>query len=391
MKIRLYYPSLFVVLLFHASFITLPYWNDYYHFKYVVLFIVSIFLAFNYNVIFNKKYKTVNLILFMYLFMVLLSSYINKNNELSRDSFLSAIVLVAMILEVFLLFEYFSIKGKVDKLICTLYYLVLFYLILTDIIMIIKPTLYIEKGMYYLIGNKFTVSYLHLQCIILYLQKNKNNFNLRQKILLFIHCLITLLVCIYVECSTGIMGFFIMLLYIIIGRKHGTILKNPKNILLTILISSSILILFSGILNNKFIAFFIENILHEDITLTGRMTIYSKLAVVFSDHICFGYGVGSSFDIIMKTIGAPNTQNGVLECILEQGIISVSLLMVLIYVIFKKIQKSSEKVVVVTILYIYAVLSSIEITLDISFIIWLAIALVCSNEKMYLKTNFKKN
>lgn len=383
MKIKLYLPSLLVILLFQASFITLPYWNNYYHFKYLVLMVVGVFLALNYNVIFNKQYQKVNLVMFIYLFMVLVSSFLNRNNELSRNPFLSALVMAVVIIEIFLLFEYFSLKGQISRLIKNLYYLVLCYLMLTDIIMIVKPTLYIEKGMYYLIGNKFTVSYLHLQWIVLYLQKNNSKYQhkIKQKLILFLHFIISFIICLYVECSTGIMGLFIMILFYMIEKRYKNILKNPKTIFLTIFTSSSFLFVFSGILKNKFVCFFIEEILHEDITLTGRTVIYQNLSEVFSNHVLFGYGVGSSFDIIMKMIGAPNTQNGFLECVLEQGIISVALLMMLVYIIFTKIQQTSIRMRTVLVLYVYAILSSIEITIDISFIIWLAIALVCSAEK----------
>ena len=383
MKFKLYYPSIFLILIFHATFITFPYWNYYDYFKYLILFIVALFLLFNYKVIFNKRYKKVNLILLLYLCSVIISSYINKDNELSRNVFLSSIVYGVRIFETFFLFEYFSLNKREKNLIDVLYNLLFIYIILSDGLMLIKPTLHIEKGMYYLVGNKFTISYLHLQWIVLYLQKNRNSIFLGTKkgIILFLHFSLSLIICSYIECSTGIIGVILLLLLLIVSRRKEYVLKKPSSILLVLSISSSVLLIFSGLLKNKIVAFFIQDILKEDLTLTGRTVIYDNISNVLQGHLTFGYGLGSSFDILMEKIGAPNTQNGILECIVEQGMISTILLIMLIYIIFKKINVSPPRLNMIFIPYIYAVLSSVEITIDTSFIIWLALLLVCSYDK----------
>lgn len=382
MKMKLYIPSIFLILLFHASFITLPYWNNYYNFKYLIILIVGIFLIFRCNVFKKCEFQKINIILVMYLIMVVISSYINRFNVLSRNVFLSSIVFAVVIIEVFLLFEYFSIKGRTETFINTLFYLLLMYLIITDIIMILFPTLHIQKGMYYFIGNKFLVSYLHLQLIVLYLQKHSHERKMStlKKIPLILLCSITLFICIYVECSTGVIGIFLLLILYCIEKKYPMFLKNPKTLFIILFISCSTLLLFSDVLKFGPVRYFIEEILNEDITLTGRMVIYSKINTILSDHLLFGYGFGSSFDVIMNTIGAPNTQNGVLEIILEQGLISFFLMMILVYVVFKKNKKNLKVNYSLIMVYIFLILSSIEITLDTTFMIWIAISLTCDSK-----------
>ena len=380
MKFKLYIPSIFLVLLFHASFITLPYLNNYYNLKYIILLIVGIYLIFRYNTLKRCKFQKINVALMMYLIMVVISSYTNRFNVLSRNVFLSSIVFVVVILEVFLLFEYFYIKGRTKTLIKTLFYLILIYIIITDVIMIIFPTLHVQKGMYYFIGNKFNVSYLHLQLIVLYLQKHSYERKMRisEKATFALLCLLTLFICIYVECSTGVVGLFLLLMLFFVEKKYPIFLKKPKIFFITLFISCSTLLLFSGILKVGVVKYFIEQILHEDITLTGRMIIYSKIDSILANHLLLGYGSGSSFDIIMNTIGAPNTQNGVLEVILEQGLISFFLMMLLAYLILKKNNGALKSNYSVIMVYVLVVLSSIEITLDTTYIIWLSILLICN-------------
>lgn len=391
MKLKLYYPSIFLVLIFHATFITFPYWNYYYYFKYLILFIVALFLLFNYKVIFNKKYKEANCILLLYIGSVIISSYINRNNAISRNVFLSSIVYGVTIFETFFLFEYFSLNKREKNLINVLYNLLFIYIILSDVLMLIKPTLHIEKGMYYLVGNKFTISYLHLQWIVLYLQKNKDKTFLRTRrgISLLFHFFITLIMCIYVDCSTGIIGLFTLLLLFFVSRKNEYILRKPSSILTVLAISSSILLIFRGLLKSRVASFVIEDILNADLTLTGRTPIYDNIGKVLQGHMLFGYGIGSSFDVVMKSIGAPNTQNGILECVLEQGTISTVLLLMLIYVIFKEIKMSSSRLSILFIIYVYAILSSVEITIDTSFITFLALLLACGFVKEKSKTRLK--
>lgn len=391
-KLKVYLPSIFVFLLYHVSFISFPYWNGYYNFKYTVIFIVACYLCLRFKIFLNKKFSKINLILLSYIFVVLLSSYINKDYITNRDTFLAAIVFSAVIVESFFLFEYFSINNKTDKLISILYYLTLFYVIVTDLLLIIKPDLYIEKGKYYLIGNKFTVSYLHLQLIALLLQKSKLSINKKNKIrrCLILYSILTFYICLTMECSTGLVGLIILILMVAYEKTIELTIKKTKVIFITLMLSSSLLMLFSNILNNKIISYFVVNVLQEDITLTGRTTIYEKVGEILQGKLLLGYGYGSSFEVMMNFMRAPNTQNGLLEVVLENGIISVLLLMMLIFAVFKFTEKSMNNFNSILIIYVYIILSCVEITFDISFLVWLALVLVCGTSKVDTSSKIKK-
>lgn len=380
MKIRIYKPIVFLILIFHAAFIDLPYVEGYGLFKYISLVMVGVFLILQYRTFKKHKFKEVNLWMILYATMVVISSFVNKDGGLERNVFGVAIIFAITIIEVFFLFEYFVIKGRMRELITTLYYLLLIYCVLTDVVMVLFPTLHIEKGMYYFTGNKFTISYLHLQLLIVYLQKEKyirhfGKVNMKD-IMFMILSIFSFIVCINVECTTGMIGIILLVAFYYFIAKKGKTLKKPQIFIGILVISVSVLFLFSGVLQMEPIRYVVEEIFHRDISLTGRLDIYEKIDSVFLGHVLFGYGMGSSFEVVMKMIGAPNTQNGVLEIILQQGILSLILFIVLVWKIFKYVSRRNNINYALIMLYIYALFASVEITLDISFIIWLGLALV---------------
>lgn len=380
MNIKLYKPIIFVILLFHASFINLPYVNGYGLIKYSILLIVGAFLVIQFRVFKQNEYKKINRWLLMYLIMVLISSYINKNSVKERNVFLVAIVFILTIIEIYYLFEYFAILNRTQELINTLYYLLLFYCLVTDIVMILFPTLYIQKGMYYLTGNKFEISYLHLQLLVMFLQKEKCNrkwLKFGKSDLKFLALVvISLFACVKAQCSTGTIGVILLVIFYYCMARKNKVLKKPIVFLSILFISVTVLMVFSGIVRFEPIRYIVEDVFHRDITLTGRLIIYESIEKVFSGHILFGYGMGSSFEIVMKMIGAPNTQNGVLEIILQQGILSLILLLILLWKILQFIYQKKEINYALIILYIYIIFASVEITLDVSFLSWLVLALV---------------
>lgn len=397
MNIKIYKPVIFFIMLFHASFINLPYINGYGLYKYTGLLIVGCFLLIQYRTFEVHEYKKINKWLLLYLVMVLISSYINRNSVQERKVFLVAIIFVVTVLEVYYLFEYFIILNRTQELINTLFYLLLFYCLLTDLVMMLFPTLYIEKENYYLIGNKFEVSYLHLQLLIMYLQRKKNN-RIRMKVgksdlIFWLMVTISFWVSINVQCTTGTIGVILLVFfYYCMAQKEKTF-KKPVVFLLILFVSVSVLMLFSGIVQFEPIRYLVEDVFHRDITLTGRLIIYDIIGKVFSGHLLFGYGMGSSFEIVMKMISAPNTQNGVLEIILQQGIISLILWGILIWKVFQHIYRKRGINYALIILYIYIIFASVEITLDISFLVWLALALVFeknTEDKQLCKQERKK-
>ncbi len=397
MKLKIYKPVIFLILLFHVIFINFPYIDGYGVIQYLLLLVVGVFLLTRFKVFKRNPFKKINSCMFLYLALVLLSGYMNRGLNIERQVLMTAILFSVKVVEVFFMFELFAINGKQKQLISTLFILTAFYCVISDIVLLVKPTLHIQEGMYYLIGNKFELSYLHLQMIVLYLQMKKNmrigiiSRKISENIAFISLSILSLFICLQIDCSTGVMGIVLLIIFYYLNIDKKKIFGKPIIFLVVLLISCGVLLLFSNIITFEPVRYLVEDVLHKDITLTGRMQIYSSLDTIFNGHLLFGYGLGSSFEVVMHIIGAPNTQNGLLEIILEQGIFSLALLMILIYKVFKYESKSIESNYLVLMIYLYAVFASIEITLSLSFITWLALFLVSKYQKgEYVRISTKK-
>lgn len=391
MKIKFYFSDIIMVLFFQISFITLPYLQSYNTIKYVIIAITAIYLFPKYKIFMGRDYRKINALVIIFITIIIITSFINRRDLVERDVFLAGIVYSAIVFEAFLLFQYFSYKGRMLRGINILYYLTLGYIIFTDLLIIIKPELFLQNYGYYFIGNKFAVSYLHFQLIALYWYKCRNNEKLLLRSKLFITAvfILTIFISLQISSSSGIAGSLILVLFIIFNKQLSNILTKPSMAIITLLAACSILLLFDTVLNSNFMQFIIEDVLGRDMTLTGRMPIYNNFNNLISGHFWTGYGHGSTYEVCMRIMGAPNTQNGLFEILMQYGVFGVVSIISLIYVSFKKIKITNEIFPIVAMVYVYMLLASIEITLSLRFLSMLSI--IASMQKQTNITNGSNN
>ncbi len=396
MKIKIYISDIVMVLFFHISFISMPYIQSYNLLKYAVAAITAVFLLPKFKLFFRKKYKAVNISLLVFLAVIIITSYINKNAISSRNVFLASIIYCIIILEGFLLFQYYEYKEKTNHLFKIIFYLLLFYVIITDMLIFLKPGLLIQHEGYYFIGNKFTVAYTHIFLTILYwlLKSNGNSkLSLENKLSLFLMFCLTIFISIYINSGSGIVASVFLILLMCFKENMKKLMSNPITPIASILVSCSFFFLFGSILGTSIMRFIVVNVLGKDPTLTGRMIIYSNVADILPGHIFTGYGHGSTFEVCMELIGAPNTQNGLMEILTQYGIFGVISFFVLIYMCFKnhKISNINAAFPLVAMLYIYILLASIEITLSQNFILVLGLVILLFNNNGKNKTSHQEN
>lgn len=370
MRINLRISNIISILVLHVGVISLSYvhFDIYNKIIYLFNFIIGVFLLNKFKIFFKKKYFKINLCVLLYCILIIISSLYNYKIE---NTVLKGILYSIGILEIFLYFEYLDYIDRVHNAIDIFYYISLVYVIINDILMFMLPVFFSLRDNY-LLGNKFSVCYLHLFVIIFYCAKNKKN----NKLILLVYTVVFFCISIVTQCSTAIIAGIIMIVLLIIPKNIRVRLYNPKTILIIAAISSTFFIFISMILSNKFVQYFVVNILKEDITLTGRTRIYENIMNIIYQSPWFGFGYGNSHELLMKMIQAPNSQNGFLECIITSGIFSTMLLIVIIYKIFKSINKraiNSNTYFILGAVYIFIVLASIEITINTSFIFLLAI------------------
>ena len=378
---KIYLYTIIAILLYHVSCITIHYYDKYTNIIGIFSVIISVYLFTKVKYFINKKYITINTLLIIFVIINLISILTNK---LDVEKGLFFIIKLCC---TFLFFEYVQ-QIKKEKQVAKIFLILnIIYYALSILFMLTRRDFYIKYGFNYLIGNKFALSYLGLNILFLYsfLYINKGEKSKKNIIIIFIIFLISLYVSITSECTTALLGNII---FIILYLKRIESLTKPRNILIVLLISCCILILFSSILLNiSFIQDFIVNVLKKDLSLTGRVDIYRDVLPIINSKIFIGYGYGNSYEILDNLIGAPNTQNALLEWVFYSGILGTLLLILMIYNIFYNLnylvnskKEYGFKALVIGI-YVYSILGMIEITIGMNYLVLLAMINVGSKKK----------
>lgn len=238
-----------------------------------------------------------------------------------------------------------------------------------------------------LIGNKFVVAYAHMALLFILMIFNKS----RNKII--IYGLITVVMCQYVDCMTTVLGTIILLILYFIPKHvkyllFSPILFSPILFSISFFVSACLLILFQSILNFGPIRFLIVDILHRDLTLTGRMEIYYYTFNLISSHSMFGYGHGTNI-IEKKSIWYANAQNAFWDFTINYGFVtSILLFLYLLSIIFiankirKKVDLDAYMYVSICMLYVYMFIGIGEIVYGKMFIFYATLLAASCIEKI---------
>ena len=144
--------------------------------------------------------------------------------------------------------------------------------------------------------------------------------------------------------ANGMMAVLIMFFLLYFDKKGFEKFLNLRNGIIAIGVIC-FLVVFSNFFSQGLFAEFITNVLHKDVTFSGRSVLWAQtLKLVYQSPI-YGYGIGSdvsnSFYFWSKgeIISGFSTHNGYLRILLEGGIIAL-VSYVMIYVVLYKSCKS---------------------------------------------------
>lgn len=280
------------------------------------------------------------------------------------------------LIAVALFIESISIKRLVPVFLKTLLYCFVIIVLIGDINALQIED--VEAGKGYLLGDKFILSYYNLfLCTIYYLNFPKLIRN--QKIILFFLISVSIVISVFVQCSTMIIGAIVFWCIIFLcPKKLRYTLREPLLIVLILLACDLCFFLFSTwILSFGIVEDFIVNVLHEDITLTGRLGIYTEIVSAFQQSPLFGFGSGNSFIISEYYADAPDAQNGLIDLFLQCGILGCSAFVLLIWLTLQQVSKKDWYVFPI-IPYVYAMLvvSMVEIPFNDFFIFFILLLLL---------------
>ena len=331
--------------------------------KIVILFGIFFFIIkrlnkkelFNYSLIFSGS--------------IILSgmyNYISGNYTVKAllDSFLYALSFY----DIYILFVYAKKFQYIERMKQSLYRINLLYCILTVVSVAIVGTDNNSNVSAYLFGNKFTSSYLFISLISLYgmshdmtLKKNRR----RMCELIGVGTLFSL----YVGCATASVSLILAAAIYYVDKLSHTHIFSQKVVIIGILIvTGTIPIVIGTVLKNKLINYIIFDVFHRSITVYGRFEIYRKYLFGFlKEKFWLGYGY-SNGKMLQVTGVFGNAQNGLLEQMMNFGILGV---LAILSTMSHALKRNSNTSCMLILLYAMIIAAIFEVTINWFF--WIAL------------------
>lgn len=279
----------------------------------VFIIFLSLFYLFKFG-----KINTFSILTFFYFFFTLFSSIIN--NTLSIGIFFSIFIMLAFTYVISLHTNNFL------ELIKALYYLYSFVVVINFLTMIILPNgIYLGNNLdpIYFLGGKNSIQMVVLPAIPIILIYSYYIYN-RMKFMPII-ILLTCVTSLYLSTSgTSIVIFVCMICFLLLYKK----LSLTFNFYLIIYIALFLLIVIYR-LQEKLFGNFIVNVLHKDITFTGRTYIWDIVLENIHHSWLIGFGRGNSL-IFKNTLKYSEAHNGILEILQSSGLIGVFLFFIIL-------------------------------------------------------------
>lgn len=347
--------------------------------------LVLLFPIVNYRMLgclISRKYKWVNILAICWGVVVLYSAYVNQDLAFDKEYWNTltqsfdftpiramrydhAYYYVLKVIMFILYFEYLNIYGLGLKFLHYVFYFMCPYVILSDV----NGFLYQSDGIYgYEVGNKFYVCYLNILLIAIYVLIWPI-LNKKKKLFIRILLLVTFLLSLKTKCSTMVIGTLVYY-YLLFGAGKGirNVLYKPWFYILGLFVCDILfLVLITWILQFPLVQYFIVDVLGEDLTLTGRIGIYSRVGEVLNECPLYGFGIGNAYlTTTMYGVG-DNAQNGLLNLFIEIGLIGIIMYLSLLLVLIKRVARLQKSYSVLCFIYLMLVLSSIEVTFTTYF------------------------
>ena len=360
--------------------------------KYICMIVVGLFLVSKSNLSVLKKHVKLNSAIILFLGIVFVTSFFAKGLTY-RNSFFASLVFGAVLIELVTYLEIMIEKNLMELCLTNWYHCAVVITIITDVLLLVLGQI---EGVYF-VGTKFSVVYQHLFLMVLFLIVSTDKLNRRYSLSSYSvksKCLIilvlTIIISLSVDCATGLIGTILLFCFCIVFNKIKYVFSNPIIFIFVILMAYGTMWIMNILLLNKGIAQFVTTFLNRELTLTGRTIIFSGIPKIMRNHWLMGFGYGSSYEICIKNIGYADAQNGLMEWILQVGVIGTSALLLILYLCMKRYYKLirtkdrqfNNCLWIVAIIYVYIILGIVEITYSMQFIGLLLVLYSMSEEKI---------
>lgn len=312
---------------------------------------------------------------------------------------INAIVTGLRYVMLFMVYCQLSIETSAQKVADTVFKILFVATTIEDLcVLITKGYGIVNDGTlaYYLFGNKFGVSYLHMLTLSLFLFHifTTRGF-LIKKNAFWIYLAFSIAICMIADCNTGVIGCVVIGGMTFIAGKKDRFIKIIDSPIIYLVIFISLTFLLVGtdvILNNRFLATLLQKYSHTNKILTGRVDMYKIALYTIVQKPVWGYGINNT--IVSDTLSWGNAQNGLLKMLLDYGLIgTAAFLNVCWRSIYQRVRGNVNDMVfpILTFLYSMAVCSMVEINLSGYYFAGLALVNAAQATKYYNAKNLVGN
>ena len=368
------------VLMFHLSFIAFKeeYFVGFLKIqRYAAIALIGLVFI-NINAFIKKENCLINIILILLSVSVGYSSWMNR--DLSGYGLINIIFAVVKTVAPFIALEYACEVREEKTAIRVLLACTLIYCFIADVHGFSTGVIGQDKGNL-LLGNKFNLSYLHIFSVALYANMREEKAK-KVNTTLIVLWGIAFFIAITSTCTTAAVACVLFAVLYLFQEKFEKIILNPIVAIVLILFCDSLLFINSAILTWGPINSFIVDFLHEDTTLTGRMTIYQNVLKLLMMNPWFGFGAENNHIMSYTVARGGNTQNGLADIIVSYGIVGSFLILTIMCIAMIK-QKDRYSKSYMALLYTFIVISMVEITLGSYFLIVLALLMFIGKSTNY--------
>lgn len=341
--------------------------------------------------ILKKRYFYILAVLILLCAGLMSVAFLNQNVFIGTNPVRRTVRLVLFLLELFWLMIWIAETGKAKQIMNFLFWYVLILVLVTDILLFTKAIVFHSgKIENYLVGTKFSVSYLHMDLLTIWFVRNNMRLQREGKMKRFVFwaTLFILAVSIRVDCMTGAIGCVVLcILFMLLNTPVGNKLLHFRSpVFLTLFLLGSVIFPFVAerLLSIPALERLVTEVFGRDNTLTGRLGIFETFAEKMTGHWLQGYGYGNGNTAAEWLFRCANAQNALLQWVLEVGTPITALLVGFILLIFKQLSKAPEQkqiLPLVVLVYVYVVLGTVETTFSMSYIMWIALIFMYVNAK----------
>ena len=337
----------------------------------------------------KKKYFFVWMWVLALCAVLLVSLQANRDPVVGVTPIRTTIRLVLYLLELFALMIWCAEEGRGRYVIKFIYYYVLVLAIATDFLLITK-TIIFKDGNHesYLVGTKFSVSYLHMNLLAFWALKRQDDHTQKHSRINVVLAIALVGISVILNCVTGILGALAMLFFLRRSNSKYRVkflrMSSPSVLILMLLGSVIFPVIAGQVISLPAVSRFITSVLGRSNTLTGRLNIFEIFGDKMGNFWFWGCGVGNEYATSTWLFGYDNAQNAIFHWLLQAGVFATGLLCGIIVLVFRQFSQSTkqkELFPLVVLIYVYIIMGTVEITFNMSFIMWIALAFMLVNEK----------